>query len=99
MENQVWHPLAHSRLWYSRSGTLHHTHPEESLKCYRLKVKKVTPGRHSLQYMGNHTLQPVFTHILGPLASFGGILVLPGSPPSKRLSVDSVWSSPLDFSA
>src|SRR3954469_25672823 len=67
---------------------------QESLKYYRLKVRKVTPDRHVLHHMVNHTFQHTFTHIIGPLASFGGIPVLRGSPPSKRLSVGPGWSSP-----
>src|SRR4051794_17681527 len=99
METQVWHPLAHSRLRYCRSGTLRPTPPDESLKCYRLEVRKVTPRSHSSHHMVNHTLKPTFTHILGPLASFGGIPVLQGSPPSKRMYVGPRWCSPVDFSA
>src|SRR4051794_34837522 len=82
-------PLAHARLRYSRSETLSPT----SLKCYCLKVRKVTPGSHALHHMVHPTFQHTFTHILGPLASFGGILVFWGSPPSKRLSVVPGWYS------
>src|SRR4051812_5635886 len=99
MENQVWHPLRRSILRYSQNGTLQPTSPEESMKCYRLKVKKVKPGSRALHHIVNHTLLYTFTHILGPLASFRGIPVLRGSPPSKRLSLGPGWSTTLDFSA
>src|SRR4051812_43416907 len=84
MENHVCHPLAHSRLRYSRSETLQPTPPEESLKCYCLKVRKITPGSHALHDMVNETFQHTFTHILGPLVSFGVIPVLRGPLPHQN---------------
>ena len=58
---------------------------QESLNCYRPKVRKVTPGRHILHHLVNLTFQHTFTHILGPLASFGGIPLFRGSfPPDQN---------------
>src|SRR3954453_4760068 len=99
--------------WKTRCGTLwnilasgtaaagHFTlYIEEPLKCYRPKVRKVTPGSHALCHLGNQNFQHTKTYILGPLASFGGIPVLRGSSPphSERLSMGPARSSSLDFS-
>ena len=62
---------------------------QEPLKCHRPKVRKVTPGSHALHHLVNHTLQHTFTHILGPLARFGGIPVLRGSFPPRN---GSLWA-------
>ena len=51
-------------------------HVEESAKCYRPNMTKVTPGRYALHHLVDHTFHHTYTHILGPLASFGGIPVL-----------------------
>ena len=95
--------------WKSRCATLWHIlasgkpaaghftlDVQESPKCYRPKVRKVTPGSHDLHHLVNQTFQHTFTHILGPLARFGGIPVLWGSFPfpAKRLSVGPGWSTP-----
>ena len=77
MEIQVcplWHILA-SGIAAAGHFTLD---VEESPKCYRPKVRKVTPGSHALHHLVNHNFQHTKTHILGPLASFGGIPVLRG---------------------
>src|SRR3954454_11587524 len=52
---------------------------QEPLKCYRPKVRKVTPGSHALHHTLNNNLQQNKSHILGPLTSLGGIPVLHGS--------------------
>ena len=80
--------------WKTRFGTLWHIlasgiavsghfslHVQEFSKCYRPNVRKVTPGIHVLHNLVNHTFHQTYTHILGPHASFGGIPVLPRSPP------------------
>src|SRR4051794_40977208 len=76
----LWHILA--------SGTCTAGHfaldVQESLKCYCLKVRKVTPGSHDLHYLMNHNFQHTFTHILAPLSIFGGISVLRSSPPPQN---------------
>ena len=51
---------------------------QEPLKCFRPNVRKVTPGILALYHLVNHNFQHTKTHILGPLASFGGIPVLRG---------------------
>src|SRR4051812_193587 len=48
---------------------------QEPLKCYRPNMRKLTPGSHALNHLVNHNFQHTKTHILGPLASFGGIPV------------------------
>ena len=83
--------------WKTRFGTLWHIlasgiataghfslHVQESSECYRPKVRKVTPGSYSLQHLVINNLQNTFTHILGPLARFGGIPVLRGSFPPEN---------------
>ena len=80
--------------WKSRFGTLWHIlasgiaaaghftlDVQETLKCYRPKVRKVTPGSHALHQLVNLTFHHTFTHILGPLARICGISVLRGSFP------------------
>ena len=77
--------------WKYRCGTLWHIlasgtaaagrftlDVEESPKCYRPKVRKVTPGSHALHHLVKLTFHHTFTHIIGPLARFGGIPVLRG---------------------
>ena len=49
---------------------------QESYKCYRPNVRKVTPGSYALHHFVNHTFQNTSTHILGPHARFGWIPVL-----------------------
>src|SRR4051794_16774297 len=80
-------------MWKTRCGTLWHMlgscvaaaehftlNVQESLKCYRVKVRMVTPGIHALHHFVNQN----FHHtMLGPLPSFGGILVLWGDSPLK----------------
>src|SRR4051812_37484002 len=90
MEHQVCHPLAYSSLRYSRSGTYFTLHVQESLKFYRPEVRKVTPESHALHHLVNRKFQHTTTHILGPLASFGGILVLRGSFPPQN---GCLWAS------
>ena len=51
---------------------------QEPLKCCRAKVRKVTPGSHAFHHLVNNNFQHTKTHILDPLASFGGIPVLRG---------------------
>ena len=73
---------------------------EETLKCYRPKVRKVTPGSYALHHLVNHTFHHTSTHILGPHASFGGIPVLRRSFPPKTPACRPGRSfTPLDFSA
>ena len=75
--------------WKSRFGTLWHIlasgiaaaghftlDVQETLKCYRPKVRKVTPGSHALHHLVNHILQHTSKNILGQVAIFGGIPVL-----------------------
>src|SRR3954465_11019553 len=57
---------------------------QESLKCYRPNVRNVTPGSHDLYHLVNYNFQNTKTHILGPLGSFGGILVLRGCFPPQN---------------
>ena len=77
--------------WKTRCGTLWHIlasgiaaaghfslHVQEPLKCCLSKVGKVTPVSQAFHHLVNHTFQHTFTHILGPLESFGGIPVLRG---------------------
>ena len=59
-------------------------HVQESSKCHRPKVMKVTPGSHALHHLVYHTFQHTTTHILGPHASFGGIPVLRRSLPPEN---------------
>src|SRR3954454_8400354 len=56
---------------------------QEPLKCYPPNVRKVTPGSHALYHLVNQNFQHTKTHILGPLASIGGIPVLRGDPPLR----------------
>src|SRR3954447_2517748 len=56
---------------------------QEPLKCYRPNVRKVTPGIHALHHFVNHDFKHTKKHILGPLASIGGIPVLGGDPPPQ----------------
>ena len=56
----------------------------EPLKCCRPKVRKVTLGSHAFHHLVNNNFQHTETHILGPLASFGGILVLRGRFPPQN---------------
>ena len=56
---------------------------QESVKCYRPKVRKVTPGSHDLHHLVNKTFQHTFTHILGPHAGLGWIPVLRRPFPPK----------------
>ena len=75
MENQVWHPLHSLASGIAAAG--HFTlDVQESGKCYRPKVWKVTPGSHALHHLVNHTFQHTFIHILGPHSGLGGIPVL-----------------------
>ena len=83
MENQVWDPVAHSSPRYTRSGTFPPAR-QESAKCYRPKVRKVTPGSYAFHHLVNHTFQHISTHILGPHARFGGIPVLWRSFPHEN---------------
>ena len=71
----MWHILAPG---IPAAGHFSLQVPEFS-KCYGRNVRKVTPGSYVLHQLVNHTFQHTFTHILGPLASFGGIPVLRGS--------------------
>ena len=48
-------------------------HVQESSKCYRPNVRKVTPRSYALHHLVNHTFHQTSTHILGPHARFGGI--------------------------
>src|SRR3954447_14194169 len=52
--------------------------------CYRPNVRKVNPGIHALEHLVNHNFQHTKTHILGPLASIGGIRVLRGRFPPRN---------------
>src|SRR3954466_2863139 len=71
---------------------------QEPLMCYRPNVRKVTPGIHALHHLVKHNFQHTKTHILGPLASIGGILVLRGCSPPLRTVVCGPWVVyPLDF--
>src|SRR4051794_20964796 len=90
----VWH-IVDSGI----AKTLQPSPPEESLKCYRLKVRNVTPVSHALHHMVNHTFQHTFTHIIGRLAYFGGIPLRRWSSPSNQFPMGPGLSSPLDFSA
>ena len=90
MENQVWNPLAHSSLWYSRSGTLHPKRPGTSQVLSPESEEGHTGELYSLHHLVNHTFQYTFTHILGPLASFGGIPVLRGRFPPQN---GCLWAS------
>ena len=56
-------------------------HVQESSKCYRPNVRKVTPGSYVLHHSVDNTFHPTSTHILGPHARFGGIPVLRRSSP------------------
>src|SRR4051794_21126483 len=56
---------------------------QESARCYGPKVRKVTPGSYALHNLVNKTSHHTYTHILGTLASFGGIPVLRRSLPLK----------------
>ena len=81
--------------WKTRVGTLwhilalripvaghFHLHVQESAKCYRPNVRKVTPGSHVLHH---YTFHHTFTHILGPHARFGGIPMPRGTFCSETL--------------
>src|SRR3954447_26215774 len=83
--------------WITSCGTLCHIvasgsaaagqftlNAQEPLMCYRPNVRKVTPGIHALHHFVNHNFQHTKTHILGPLASIGGIPVLRGSFPPQN---------------
>ena len=72
MCDTLWHILA-SGIPAAGHFSLHVL---ESSKCYRPKVRKVTPGSYALHHLVNHTFQHTSTHILGPLADLGGIPVL-----------------------
>ena len=79
----MWHILAPG---IPAAGHFH-LQVQESSKCYRPKVRKVTPGSYALQNLVNQKFQHTSTHILGTLASFGGILVLRRSFPPKNGSL------------
>ena len=77
--------------WQTRCGTLWHILASgtaavgpftlnvlEPLKCYGPNVRNVTLGRQSLHHLVTHPFKHTKTHILGPVASFGGIPVLRG---------------------
>ena len=91
----MWHILA-SGIPAAGHFTLH---IQESAKCYRPKVTKVTPGRYALHHLVDHTFHHTYTHILGSLASFGGIPVLRRSFLPENGVCGPRWSTPLDFSA
>src|SRR3954471_8051718 len=57
---------------------------QEPLKCYRPNVRKVTPGIHALHHLVNQNFQQTKTHILGPLASIGGIRCSGGDSPPQN---------------
>ena len=59
-------------------------HFQESFKCYRPEVRKVTPGSYALHHLVDHTFQHTTSHILGPHASFRGIPVLRSSFPPEN---------------
>ena len=59
-------------------------HVQESSKCYRLNVRKGTPGSYALHHFVNNTFHHTFTHILGPHARFGWIPVLWRSFPHEN---------------
>ena len=86
MENQVWHPLAHSRLRYTRRGTLQPTRPGIFQVLWPEHEEGHTGEPYGLHHLVNHTFQHIFTHILGPLSGLGGIPVLrrPSPPPKQR---------------
>ena len=85
-------------IWKTRCGTLWHSlapdipaaghftvHVQESVKCYRPKVRDVRPGIHAMHHLVNYTLHHTLKHRIGPHARFGGVLVLrrslsPSSP-------------------
>ena len=99
MENQVWYHVAHSSPDIPAAGHFH-LHVQESAKCYRPNVRKVTPGSHALHHFVNHTFHNTSTHILGPHARFGEIPVLRRSfPPEKGGMCAPAGLPPLDFSA
>ena len=83
MENQIWHPLEHSSLRYTRSETLQPTR----LGIFQVlwpECEEGHTGELCLAPFGeSHLRKHTSTHILGPLASFGGIPVLRGSFPPK----------------
>ena len=70
----LWHILASG----SAAAGQFTLNVQEPLKCCRPKVWKVTPVSHAFHHLVNNNFQHTETHILGPLASFGGIPVLPG---------------------
>ena len=84
MFGTLWHILA-SGIPAAGHFSLH---VQESSKCYRPNVRKVTPGSYALHHLVNHTFHHTYTHILGPHASFGGIPLLRRSfLPQKQRSV------------
>ena len=84
MENQVWYPLAHSSLRYSRSGTLQPTRPGIFLVLSDESEEGHT-GEPCIALFGESHLPTHFhTYPIGPLASFGGIPVLRGSYPPQN---------------
>ena len=70
----LWHMLASG----SAAAGQFTLNVQEPLKCCRPKVWKVTPVSHAFHHLVNNNFQHTETHILGPLASFGGIPVLRG---------------------
>ena len=97
MENQVWYHVALLAPDILAAG--HFTlHVEESSKCYRPNVRKVTPGSYVLHHLTNHSFQHTYTHILGPHARLGWIPVIRrSSPPPKTAICGPRRVYPLDF--
>ena len=80
MCDTLWHILASG---IPAAGHFNQ-HVQESSKCYRPNLRKVTPRSHVLHHLVNHTFQDTYTHILGPLAGLGGISMLRRSFPPEN---------------
>ena len=68
----LWHILASG---IPATGHFY-LHVQESSKCYRPNVRKLTPGSYALHHLVNLTIQHTSTHSIGPHARFGWIQVL-----------------------
>ena len=93
----LWHILASGI-----PGAGHFTlHIQESSKCCRPNVRKVTPGSYALHHFVNNIFQHTSTHIYP--RSTCKIWLDSGAPtvipPGKRRYVCPGGSTPLDFSA
>ena len=87
MENKVWDLVTQRSLRLSRTGSIPSTRAGIS-KCYRMHVKKVTPGIYVLHVWAFHH---TCTDTLGPHASFVGFRRSGGhllrNPASEGLNV------------